>query len=216
MPKSARVHASIMSARSGARASPPMSISAILIFVGVAASFSSLASDSSLAYDPFHVGDRVEVREMATASLHDCISIILQVIEPGPKVQYKVHRRCMSDSKKTKTVKVGARGVTLLDMAQDESEVYFVRPGGAVEVKSVIWCRTHGFFQVGDKFWAGDWWDTLPLEQRESLLDRDTDMLATHMEVTGYDLLESAGIGKDVTDGELEEEEDDDEFDAES
>ncbi|KAL3905453.1 MAG: hypothetical protein SGARI_004452 [Bacillariaceae sp.] len=37
-------------------------------------------------------------------------------------------------------------------------DVSFYRPDGDIESKSIDWCKTNGFFQVGEDLWSGEWY----------------------------------------------------------
>lgn len=54
---------------------------------------------------------------------------------------------------------------------RDDRAVDFVRPSGDTEMKSVSWCRSNSFSQVGPTVWAGDWWQEFSAAERDRILD---------------------------------------------
>jgi hypothetical protein len=144
-------------------------------------------------------GDKVELRAMKRNALNGCSGIVVQVLE---NAQYQARVRCRQQ-RAAKTVKVNRRQLRLLEVAQDDTHVHFVRPGGQVEIKYVNWCRNNGFTEVAPRVWAGDWWGPSLMDVLDSLSEEG---LQTHEEQHGVGVLAKAVLEMEEEDGSWEEE----------
>ena len=112
----------------------------------------------------FRPGDQVRLHLRATTpeSLNDMAATVTERVDPA-------HGRCaVSVQRGTATVVLHVRpqNLRLTHYASDHTEARFVRPSGALDSRTVGWCRTNGFDEVRRGVWAGPWWAEMSREDR--------------------------------------------------
>lgn len=143
-------------------------------------------------YKVLQEGDLIELNAMEKRSLNGCRGVVAQSVREYEQLVYITRVRCAVNEKVVKTGKASREQLRLLELAADDTEVYFVHKNASVEVTSVNWCRSKGHREVAPRVWAGTWWEKLADAERADALGRRVSALRTHREINGHGVLAAA------------------------